>query len=295
MDLQKLTYLEAVYRLGSFTRASEELHVSQPAITKAMKSLERSLGVELIIRDNKSITFTEAGTALVRWAVRIKEDFTAAEREMAEFSESASMDLHLGISNMVGSWLYGEVYSPFMRQYPQSSIILKEYPWGDICQSVMDKELDMAYTTWEKGFSDPKLDLHHYLDSELYLVLPPKHELLTYRRIPFACLDHRTLSVFAKNSLISNIVTKKCEESGIHPQMISVTNQFSSMLNLVDSGVALGFVVMDKKSAPFNKRKYILRPFDEPVLLETGFITRHGAPLTKAMRLFMKYVQAQLD
>jgi len=65
MDLQKLMYLEAIYRLGSFTRASEELHVSQPAITKAIKSLEKHLGVELILRDSKSVSFTEAGEALV--------------------------------------------------------------------------------------------------------------------------------------------------------------------------------------------------------------------------------------
>lgn len=294
MDLQKLIYLEAIYRLGSFTKASEELHVSQPAITKAVKSLEHFLEVDLIIRDSRSISFTDAGLALVRWAVRIMEDFAAAEQEMAEFSESAGLHLNLGISNMVGGWLYSEVYSPFIRRYPNSTVVLKEYPWGEICQSIIDKELDMAYTTWEKGFSDPRLDLHYYLDSQLYAVLPPKHELRSRRQIPFSCLDGQTLSVFAKNSLINNIITQKCRELGIHPQMISVTNHFSNMLELVNTGAALGFVVMDKKSAPFNKRKYILRPLDEPVLLETGFITRHGAPMTKAMRLFAQYVQAQL-
>lgn len=295
MDLQKLMYLEAIYRLGSFTRASEELHVSQPAITKAIKSLEKHLEVELIVRDSKSISFTEAGVALVRWAVRIMDDFDAARKEMADYSESTSMSLRLGISNMVGSWLYSEVYSPFMRQYPQSTIILKEYPWEDICQSVIDKALDMAYTTWEKGFSDPELELHYYLDSELYVVLPPKHELLSYRRIPFEKLDGYTLSVFARSSLINNIITRRCEELDIHPHMISVTNQFSSMLNLVDAGEALGFVVLDKKSAPFNRRKYILRPLKEPVLLETGFIKRRDTVPTKGMKLFEKYVREQLD
>lgn len=294
MDLQKLIYLEAIYRLGSFTKASEELHISQPAITKAIKSLEHFLEVELIVRDAKSISFTEAGEILVRWAVRIIDDFSSARQELSEYSESTNILLRLGISNMVGSWLYSEVYSPFMRQYPQSSIVLKEYPWADICQSVIDKELDMAYTTWEKDFSDPKLDLHYYLDSELYVVLPPKHELLSRKRIPFSCLDGRTLSVFAKSSLINNIITRKCQEQGIHPQMISVTNHFSNMLELVDAGAALGFVVMDKKSAPFNKRKYVLRPLDEPVLLETGFITRHGATQTKGMRLFAKFVRERL-
>lgn len=294
MDLQKLIYLEAIYRLGGFTRASKELHISQPAITKAIKHLESELGVELISRDPKGIVFTEAGIALVHWARHIMNDFDAARQEMANYSDSMNMSLNLGISNMVGSWLYSEVYSPFLQKYPKSTITLKEYPWAEICQMVLDKKLDMAYTSWEKGFHNPHLNLHYCLNSELYVVLPPKHDLTSYKRIPFTCLNQYPLSVFAKNSLINKIITDRCHELNLSPRLINVTNHFSTMLNMVSSGTALGFVVMDKKSAPFNKRKYVLRPLDEPVLLETGFVTRHNQVPTKIMKLFSKYVKEQL-
>ena len=294
MDLQKLIYLEAIYRAGGFTKAAEELHVSQPAITNAIKHLEEDLSVQLIRREPKGISFTEAGRALVVWARRIMEDFESARREMSQYSEADNMTLNLGISNMVGSWLYGEVYSPFMRKYPGSTIILKEYPWGELCQLVIDKKLDMAYTTWEKGFSDPRLDLDHYMDSELYLVLPPKHELADYKRVPFKALENRYLSVFAKSSLIHKIVTERCAQEGVNTHPISVTNHFSTMLNMVDDGTALGFVVMDQKSLPFNKRKYVLRPLDEPVLLETGFVSRHAAKPSKIMKLFASYTRQHL-
>jgi len=295
MDLQKLIYLEAIYRLGSFTKAAKELHISQPAITKSIKQLESEVGVELITRGPKTISFTEAGAALVRWAYRIIEDFDAAKQEMTDYSESIQMNLQLGISNMVGSWLYSDVYSPFIREYPQSTIVLKEYPWAELCQMVIDSELDMAYTTWEKGFQNPNLDLHYFLDSELYVVLPPKHELSSYKRIPFQALDQRALSVFAKNSLINKIVTEKCNEYHISSQLINLTNHFSTMLNMVDTGTALGFVVIDKKSVPFNKRKYVLRPLEEPILLETGFITHLKQEPTRIMKLLFNYVNKHLD
>lgn len=291
MDLQKLIYLEAIYRVGGFTKAAEELHISQPAITNAIKHLESDLSVELIRRDSKGISFTEAGKALVVWARRIMDDFESAEREMSQYSESDNMVLNLGISNMVGSWLYGEVYSPFMRKYPNSTIILKEYPWEELCQMVATKQLDMAYTTWEKGFSDPRLDLDQYMDSELYLVLPPKHELASYKRVPIRALENHYLSVFAKSSLIYKIITERCEKEQIVTHPISVTNHFSTMLNMVDDGTAIGFVVMDRKSAPFNKRKYVLRPFDEPILLETGFVSRHAVKPTRIMKLFASYTK----
>lgn len=294
MDLQKLIYLEAIYRLGGFTKAAEELHISQPAITNAIKNLENTLSVELIIRGPKGISFTQAGLKLVEWARKIMEDFEAAEHEMSTYSESSFMSLTLGISNMVGGWLYSEVYPLFMRQYPQSTIILKEYPWAELCEMVAARELDMAYTTWEKGFQDPRLNQFHFLDSELFLVLPPKHELSKKKRVPITALDGYNLSVYAKSSLIHKIISEKCEAAGVNSQLISMTNHFSTMLQLVDEGTALGFVVLDKKSAPFNKRKYVLRSLDEPVLLDTGLVTRKGMTPTRIMKLFSSCIQKQL-
>lgn len=295
MDLQKLIYLEAIFRYGGFTKAAEELHISQPAITNAIKTLENHLGVELIRRGPKGISFTEAGHVLVSWARKIMEDFESAEREMSSFSETSKMTLHLGISNMVGSWLYEEVYSPFMRKYPQSTIVLEEYPWSELCDMVAAKELDMAYTTWERGFQDPRLIPQHLLDSELFLVLPPKHDLAKNKRVSIPMLDGYTLSVYAKSSLIRKIISEKCADAGITTNLISVTNHFSTMLQMVDSGTALGFVVLDKKSAPFNKRKYVLRSLDEPVILETGLLSRKGVAPTRIMKLFSAYVKEQLS
>ena len=294
MDLRKLTYLEAIHRHGSFTKASEELHVSQPTITSAINSLEREQQVELIIRGPKMLEFTEAGQSLVRWARRIIDDFSQAEREMAAYSEASNTTLRLGISNMVGSWLYTEVYSPFMREYPDSKIIIKEYPWVEICQMVASSQLDMAYTTWEAGFQDEKLELHPYLDSDLFIVLPPGHPLADLERVPVRCLDQQVLSVFAESSLIHKIIAERCEQAGVSPRLISVTQHLSTMLDMIDSGTAIGFVVRDRKSAAFNNSRYILRQLDSPIPLQTGFITRRGASHTKIMRSFSRYVKKHI-
>ncbi len=295
MDLQKLIYLEAIYRLNSFTKASEELHVTQPAITRAIKSLEHHLGVELIIREAKTFSFTDAGIALVQWAVKIMADFEEAQKEMEEYSEFAGMSLRLGISNVVGSWLYGEVISPFMRQYPQSHITIQECLWETIVQRTLNKELDLAYTTWETGFHDPDLEMRSLLTSEMYVVLPPGHKLLAFQQIPLDMLDGQRLAVFEEASLINIVVTRICQELDIHPQMFSIARSISSMLNLVSSNEALGFMVLDKKSMPIiDERKYILRPFEQPLLFNTGFIRRRDTVPNRTMKLFMQYTRNQL-
>lgn len=95
LDIKRLQYLEAVYRYLNFTRASEELFVSQSAISMAIKSLEADLGVRLIVRSPQSVAFTYEGEQLVQHARRILLECENAEREMADLSESKSYTLHL--------------------------------------------------------------------------------------------------------------------------------------------------------------------------------------------------------
>ena len=66
LDIKRLQYLVAVYRYHSFTRASEELFVSQSAISMAIKSLEAELGVQLIVRSPQNVDFTQEGKLLVQ-------------------------------------------------------------------------------------------------------------------------------------------------------------------------------------------------------------------------------------
>lgn len=294
MDLRKLVYLEAIFRLGGFTKAAEELHVSQPAITNAINALEQTLQVTLIERGPKTLEFTEAGRTLVEWARRIIADFGAAEREMAAFSESERQSLKLGISNMVGSWLYSEVYPGFMNRYSESKLSIREYPWAETVRMVRDEELELAYTTWEQGFSDPLLAQECVLPGELYLILPPKHDLGQFKRVPFEKLGEETLSVFAETSLIHKIVSERCTQEGVRPRLLSVTQHFSTMLELIDNGTAIGFQVRDAKTAPLPRSRYVLRQLDPPILLESGFLSRSDRKPSRIMRRFIDCAKQML-
>ena len=88
LDIKKLQYLEAVYRHRSFTRASEELFVSQSAISMSIKSLEEELGVRLVERDNRFIALTKAGETLREEAEQLLSAAdTAAARVRAAAKE----------------------------------------------------------------------------------------------------------------------------------------------------------------------------------------------------------------
>ena len=71
LNLKRLQYLDAVYQYKNFTQASEALYVSQPAISSAVQALEEELGVRLVVRSSKGVTFTYEGEQFMIWARRI--------------------------------------------------------------------------------------------------------------------------------------------------------------------------------------------------------------------------------
>ena len=98
LDFRRLQYLYAVYRYRNFTRASEELFVSQSTISTAIKSLEDDLGVRLIVRTPKEVIFTYEGEQFLLCVRKILQDCQEAETRMADLSETKNQILHLGVS-----------------------------------------------------------------------------------------------------------------------------------------------------------------------------------------------------
>lgn len=89
LNLKRLQYLDAVYQYKNFTQASEALYVSQPAISSAVQALEEELGVRLVVRSSKGVTFTYEGEQFMIWARRILSTCEAAENAMRDLAGTA--------------------------------------------------------------------------------------------------------------------------------------------------------------------------------------------------------------
>lgn len=98
LDLKRLTYLTALYHHRSYTKASEELFVTQPAISLAVKALERQTGIQLLDRQANGVVFTPEGEQYVLHAQHILQECEKTETILQELSTQWQQTLHLGIS-----------------------------------------------------------------------------------------------------------------------------------------------------------------------------------------------------
>ena len=102
LDLKRLTYLTALYHHRSYTKASEELFVTQPAISLAVKALERQTGIQLLDRQANGVVFTPEGEQYVLHAQHILQECEKTETILQELSTQWQQTLHLGISQVSG-------------------------------------------------------------------------------------------------------------------------------------------------------------------------------------------------
>ncbi len=121
LDFRRLQYLYAVYRYRNFTRASEELFVSHPTISTAIKSLEDDLGVG----SSSGLPRKSAKGAVSSLRPNL-QDCQEAETRMADLSETKNQILHLGVSPTLGLKLQIFLHSPSPQKFPKATIYLDE-------------------------------------------------------------------------------------------------------------------------------------------------------------------------
>jgi DNA-binding transcriptional LysR family regulator len=118
MELRTLTYVEAVARLGSFTKAAQEVHVAQPAVSAQIAGLERELGVRLFTRGRRGVSVTDAGSRVVAHARRMLEQAEQLRVDVDDLRGLRTGRLRLGVTPLVGALDVPAAVAAFHREHP---------------------------------------------------------------------------------------------------------------------------------------------------------------------------------
>lgn len=126
MQFQQLMYFVAVAETRHFTRAAEEVHVSQPSLSQQIRALENELGAELFSRARGNIALTDAGEALLPLARRILADADTARYEVQELAQLRRGRVRLGATPSLCTGLLPDVLRTFHDQHPGIQLLLEE-------------------------------------------------------------------------------------------------------------------------------------------------------------------------
>lgn len=186
-----------IARLGSFTRAAQELGLSQPALSRQIMNLEKHLGVRVFDRVGRSVRLTSAGDELVARIGPLLEELSRVTVNLAAAGGSAAGRVRLGASESVAVHVLPSILRSYLQSHRRVDLRLTCATTERLPEMVASGEVDVAVTSIE--YEPPGLQIRQLWDEELVLVLPMGHKarsrsILSYKSEDFIMLSPGTIT-----------------------------------------------------------------------------------------------------
>jgi LysR family hydrogen peroxide-inducible transcriptional activator len=229
LEFQQLNYFLAVARAENFTRAAEELGVSQPSLSRAIQKLEQQIGEPLFDRKPRSVTLTEIGELL---SDRAKKIVALVEDTFTELSESAASGrIRLAVIPTIAPFFLPAALSEFAQAYPNVSVVVQEDTTQNILKLCSRGEIDLAILALP--ITAKYLDVETLFEEELVLVMPNGHKLEQKKRILLADVQEFPFVMLDQAHCLSDNIASFCLRESIEPISVERTSQLATVQELV--------------------------------------------------------------
>lgn len=244
--LQQLRILKAIAAEKNFTKAADILYLSQPSLSKQIKTLEKNLNIVLIQRENNKISFTENGKILLNYCERILPLCEECCRVLIDLKNGERGNLTIGANQTIGRYLLPKVLELFVKNYPHINLELKINSTRNITQSVKNKEVDIGLITGEIPKQFQKYILAEpFVEDEIILIVPNSHAFASKDILSKEDLyDLNFISLYSSSTfqkLIDNVLIQNQIERN-RLKIILQLNSMEAIKAAVNLGLGVAFI-----------------------------------------------------
>lgn len=284
MTLNQLRYFTCAARYHSITRAAQEMFVTQPAVSIAIRELEKEFSVTLFSNTRGRISLTEEGEAFYHRAAEILD---ACDDLRADYQNrnAVKSKVAIGIPPMLSTVFFPELLESFHAQHPDVWLTLKEYGSVRARAMVMDELLDIGIVNMEDPDTD-KFHSHILTQDELVFCVCKNHPFAKLAQIDMAQLDRQDLLLFHQDSVQNKILTQRFEQLRIQPRVILYSSQLTTMLKFLRRGNCGCFLF---KSMLPETPELVHVPLTAPIPVRSGIIWKQGRHLNKGTQEFVDF------
>lgn len=285
MNTRLLTYFVKLVETENFTRAAEQLHIAQPALSVAIKKLEQQLDLPLFHRNERKVTLTHEGEVLLEHARLILQQINDANIAMAELKGFEKGEVKLGVPSMLGSYFFPEILMAFKRKYPNLKLTIIEAGTQSIRQMLLDGELDLGVIHNENV--PERLETEHLVTSQMVAVVSEQHPLSSQPSIKFEDFFKEDLVMFKAGYFHREFIDEICEKYHFEPKISFETNLLPMMLNIVRHDFSISALL---ELVTEHEKGVVAIPFQDPVHLNIAMAWRKNGYLSLADRAFLEFV-----
>jgi len=267
--LHQLKVFEATARHGSFTRAAEELYLTQPTVSIQVKQLTKAVGLPLFEQIGKRLYLTQAGKKLLETCQEIFEGLEQFEMSVADLKGMKQGQLRIAVIT-TAKYFVPRLLGPFCNLYPGIDISLKVTNHQNIQERMAENKDDLYIVSQPP--SQPDLKTYPFLDNPLVVIAPVNHPLVGQPNIPISALNdepfimrepgsgtrdavqklfaQEDVNVKVRLELGSNEAIKQAIAGGLG---ISVLSQHT----IISEGTGGEFAILDVQGFPIERQWYV--------------------------------------
>jgi LysR family transcriptional regulator, hydrogen peroxide-inducible genes activator len=283
MELHQLRYFCAVATTGSFSRAAEQTHVSQPSLSQQIRKLEDELGARLFDRLGRSVRLTELGKAFFPRARTVLRELEAAKGDVVERKGSAGGPVVVGVIPTVAPYLLPPLLESFTKKFPESHLTVVEEITPVLLERLRAGTLDVAVLALPvRGH---EFEATAILTEPLFAALPRKHALARRRTIALRDLRKEPFLLLRDGHCFRDTAVAACDRARLNPQVVFESGQFSSLLSLVGAG--MGVSIVPKMAMEKSGACRFVRISDAEASRTVGAVVLRGRSLSRAHAGFL--------
>ncbi len=286
MELHQLRYFCAVAETGSFSRAAEQSHVSQPSLSQQIIKLEEELGARLFDRLGRSVRLTELGKTFLPRARAVLRELEAAKGDVVERKDFVGGPVTVGVIPTVGPYFLPRVLTSFSRKFPQVRITVVEEITPVLLDRLRAGAIDVAILALP--IRGHEFEATPLLTERLFAALPKNHRLAKRTALSLRDLRSEPFLLLRDGHCFRDTAVAACDRARLHPQVIFESGQFSSLLSLVGAGMGVSIVpemAVERKSPC----RYV-HIADEQAARTIGTVVLRGRSLTRAHQAFLSHL-----
>ncbi len=301
-------YIYEVYKERSFSKAANNLFISQPSLSAMVRKIENKIGTPIFDRSVNPIQLTECGKEYIKSVEKILDIEIAFESYLGSTNELKTGSLTIGGSNLFASFILPPLISAFTRQYPLVKVNLVEANTALLEEQLFKGMLDLVIDNY--AFNENVYVKHTFCPDCLLLAVPKKfvtdgipddvrlttedimkdkHRATSGQSVTLDRFQERPFLFLRPGNDTRKRAEKICENQGYHPHIILELDQQATAYNLVCYGMGITFVsdILIKKVKP-DSNIVFFKLNDEEVKRNVYFYYKSGKYVTRAMEEFLR-------
>lgn len=286
MKLIQLEYFCAVSRYHSITQAAQKLYVTQPAISSAIRELEKEFSINLFTRSKNHLTLTTEGEAFYQKASTLLATIHETESELYDLGHQVT-PIRIGIPPLLSTLFFPEMLLLFHQEHPAIPVELLEYGSIRASRLVQEETLDLALVNMN-FYEIDKLNSYEMLSDQIVFCVSPEHPLASYKEVTMEMLKDEPLIMYNTDSVLNTTLQARFDSLRIKPKVLLSASQLYTIHDFVKNQLGGAFLY---SSLMENMPGCIGIPVTPLIHQEIGLIWKKGKYINSSVEKYITFTK----